>query len=496
MGRSTGEIAITSFCALCLLIVLGQALRVYIKPLQRIFLPTSVIAGLLGLILMQILARASGVTKTFAEDVTTGWEYLPGILINIVFASLFLGVTLPKPKVVWEEAGPQLAYGMLVVWGQWATGCLVTAALLIPVFGVNDLLATSLPIGFAGGHGTAGGLADAYERYDWPEGKDFGLFSATIGILAGVLSGIAAINWAVRAGHIPRRYAAGARLSIGDGTAVIPVVSRQPAGHMTVPIDSIDSLSLHMAFIGIAMLFGVLVKLALVQIEYQVDALREMELFDGLPLFPFCMIGGLVMQRFFQELSPDACPIDRNLMERLSSLALEFLIAGSMATVDIDAVASGLGPFLILMLAGFLWQASCIFFLAPRLLPDYWFERGVAELGSAMGVIATGLLMIRMVDPESETPVLKSFVYKNAVQALFMGGGLWTATGVLLTHKIHAWPMFAITAGVTFLWGVLLVYLKRSLPSTTLEAKGKLPLDDEGAEFDTLRAMPRYDQSG
>ena len=33
----------------------------------------------------------------------------------------------------------------------------------MPVFGVNKLFATVLPIGFAGGHGTAGGLTDTYK---------------------------------------------------------------------------------------------------------------------------------------------------------------------------------------------------------------------------------------------------------------------------------------------------------------------------------------------
>ena len=42
---------------------------------------------------------------------TAGWSKLPGFLINIVFAALFLGVTIPSLSVVWKRSGPQLAYG-------------------------------------------------------------------------------------------------------------------------------------------------------------------------------------------------------------------------------------------------------------------------------------------------------------------------------------------------------------------------------------------------
>ena len=37
---------------------------------------------------------------------------------------------------------------------------------------------------------------------------------------------------------------------------------------------------------------------------------------------------------------------------------------------------------------------------ARRLLPDDWFERAIAEMGQSMGVTATGLLLLRVVDPE------------------------------------------------------------------------------------------------
>eukprot|EP01060_Flectonema_neradi_P031485 TRINITY_DN4794_c3_g1_i1.p1 TRINITY_DN4794_c3_g1~~TRINITY_DN4794_c3_g1_i1.p1 ORF type:complete len:499 (+),score=48.25 TRINITY_DN4794_c3_g1_i1:25-1521(+) len=460
MSRSVSEITLGAFGTLCLLIVIGQFLRTKITLLQRLFLPTAVISGILGLILFQIMIRIGGFCEQLAHDATEGWSHLPVVLANIIFASLFLGVNVPGPKAIWNTSGQQLSYGMFVVWGQWFTGSLITIALLIPVWNVDEMMVTTLPIGFAGGHGTAAGFANQYDKADWPEGKDFGFFAATIGILAAVASGIISINWAARAGHLTTLPAEqSTRFSIQPTT--VPYLERQPAGHITVSLNSIDTLTLHVALIGVATLFGVLVKIFLVEVvENNIESIKDIELFNNLPTFPFCMIGGLLMQRFFQRMSDDDCPVDRRITERVSAFALEFLVTSSITVVDIDAVSDGIIPFLVLMFFGISWQLFCLFIVAPRVLSDHWFERGIAELGSAMGVIATGLLMIRMCDPTSQTPVLTAFVYKNAFQALFMGGGIWTATGVILSDRAGPYAVFGITTSVTLLWLLLTVFLK------------------------------------
>jgi ESS family glutamate:Na+ symporter len=78
-----------SFCALCVLVVLGKLLRVRVKLFQWLYLPSSVIGGLLGLVILQVAGDAIPATWT------AGWSKLPGLLINIVFATLFLGVLIP-----------------------------------------------------------------------------------------------------------------------------------------------------------------------------------------------------------------------------------------------------------------------------------------------------------------------------------------------------------------------------------------------------------------
>lgn len=49
----------------------------------------------------------------------------------------------------------------------------------MPVFGVSPLFATILPVGFAGGHGTAGGLTPTYKTVSHVYGI-FEIFEMTL----------------------------------------------------------------------------------------------------------------------------------------------------------------------------------------------------------------------------------------------------------------------------------------------------------------------------
>ena len=49
------NVIVVSFVSLCVLVWLGHMLRMRISLLQKLYLPSSVIAGLLGLIVIQII---------------------------------------------------------------------------------------------------------------------------------------------------------------------------------------------------------------------------------------------------------------------------------------------------------------------------------------------------------------------------------------------------------------------------------------------------------
>lgn len=94
-----------------------------------------------------------------------------------------------------------------------------------------------------------------------------------------------------------------------------------------------------------------------------------------------------------------------------------------------------LQPILLLAIAGIAWNICAFAFIAPRMSPFYWFERGIGDLGQSMGVTAMGLLLMRMVDPENRSGAFETFAYKQLFFEPIVGGGLFTAAAPPLIAK-------------------------------------------------------------
>jgi glutamate:Na+ symporter, ESS family len=173
-----------AFVALSLLLLLATALRQRLRWLRRLGLPEALVAGLLGL-----LIGPFSPFKIFPEQVYTVWNQIPGVLISVVFATLFLGRALPSRSVLWQRAASQTAFGMVLGFGQYLVGGLVVWLVLRPLLGVNPLMACLIEVGFEGGHGTAAGMGPTFQSLGLASGEALGLAMATMGVLAAVLIG-------------------------------------------------------------------------------------------------------------------------------------------------------------------------------------------------------------------------------------------------------------------------------------------------------------------
>lgn len=427
---------VISFCGLCLLLLVGKLLRVKIKLLQKLYLPSSVVAGILGLTILTVFKG------DISPEYTAGWSKLPGFLINIVFAGLFLGVQIPGIKKIWGIAGPQLCYGQIVAWGQYLVGIGLVLLVLGPLMGVPDQLGVIIPVGFEGGHGTAGGLEQVFNDLGWSEGKDLGLASATMGMVCGIVIGMWLINWAVGKGYVSNIRSFNEQ-SKEERSGIYPAEKQPNAGRQTVSSDSVDSLALHIAIIGIAILFGYLIKISFKELNcYMPATIQELQILNSFPLFPLCMIGGLFLQFLLNRLKVGHV-VNHGQMSRIAGTALDFLVVAAIASIRIETISANWIPFISLVAIGVLWNVFCVLWLAKRLLPKgSWFEQSIAEMGQSMGVTATGLLLLRTVDPEDKTIAPAAFGYKQLLHEPFMGGGLWTSLAI---------PLVITTGGSTVL---------------------------------------------
>eukprot|EP00049_Salpingoeca_infusionum_P015547 m.304136 g.304136 ORF g.304136 m.304136 type:complete len:508 (-) comp15895_c0_seq6:300-1823(-) len=439
-----------SLAFLSLLLVLGHFIRTKLWWLRRIYLPASLIGGLIGLLIIQLCTLNASVNTFVTREMLGGWQELPTILICVVFGCLFLGEPVPSLAEVWKVSGPQLLYGQMLAWGQYAWPALVTAAILVPTLNVNPLIAPVVALGFEGGHGTAAGLRETFQQLDYNEGAELALCAATVGLILGVLFGTLVVNWAVVKGHVDTV----AKQDHREFNGVYPAGQRPTAGRQTVSVDALDSAALHMGVIGCTLAIAYAMKRLLMFAEGYSEWLSEYGFFTAFPSFPFCMFGGIVIQVCLDKFA-EPSPIDRDSIERLSGLALDYTVVSAVATMEFSGIQDSLAGFFILLAVTLVWHLVAFFFLARHLLPNFWVQRAVAELGQSMGVTSTGLLLLRMVDPENQTVALSAFSYKQLLHEPIVGGGLWTAAVLPFIAAAGIWPVVGVSFGVMAFWLVL-----------------------------------------
>lgn len=440
-----------SITLVLIFLLLGKALKRLFPFFQNYYIPASLLAGVLALF---VFAAPFETLRILPDVVYEQWSSWPGILINIVFAALFLGKRILGLKETWRLAGPQVVFGQTLAWGQYVVGLLLALAVLVPVFQMSPLSGALIEISFEGGHGTAAGLGPVFAELGFAEGADLAIGLATVGIVVGIVTGIVLINWAHRTSRTVVQGAhknnEQAQLKKQEATKLDDEAHDEP-GHWLDKLPVLKWL-VHIGYIVIAIGLGRLLLDGLITLENTTWASDGgLELMGSMPLFPLAMIGGVLLQLVLAKLKVPHL-IDRNIIMMISSLALDILIISAVATVSLAVLGSYFVPFLLIAAAGIAWNLFAFLVLAPRLIPRYWFERGVGDYGQSMGMTATGLLLMKIADPRNDSSALESFGYKQLFFEPIVGGGIFTASSLILIDQFGPVAMLIFTAAVMCGW--------------------------------------------
>lgn len=128
------------------------------------------------------------------------------------------------------------------------------------------------------------------------------------------------------------------------------------------------------------------------------------------------------------------------------------VVVTALASISLSVIGSNLGVFTILSVVGITWNVVMFLYFAPRIFPSHWFEKGIGDMGQSMGVTATGILLLRMVDPENRTGAFESFAYKQLFFEPIVGGGLFTAAAPALVVRFGLVPVLLLTGGLLIFW--------------------------------------------
>lgn len=410
------------------LMLAGKVLRVKIKVLQDLYLPASLIGGVIGMIL------GPSILGVIPLDMMSIWAMFPGLLINIVFACIFLGSPIPNGKETWKIAGPQIAYSYIVYALQWIVGLALALFIIKPIWGTDPQIGTIIQVGWTGGHGTAGGMIDIYKDLGFPDGADLGLTSATIGLILGIIFGIMLINIAVRKGWTTI-IKNSSQLKNADNSGIFK--DEKVVAKSVLAVDSIEPFAFHACLIGASIIIG---KYILMGIKLIASV--------SMPLFPIVMIGGGIIQYILIKTKKDYL-VNKQSVNRLQGIALDFLVIAAVSSVNLTVILNYMMPLLILMLGALALMLGVTCYLAPKFFKDTWFERAIVEFGSLTGVLAIGLLLLRIVDPDFESNAAKAV----ALERPFFSPpvGVLSAVGPILMAKYGAMESLAAWSAFTLI---------------------------------------------
>ncbi len=406
------------FAFMSLLLVIAQFLRAKVKFLQTFYIPASVLAGILGLILgPQVLNVIpwSGKIGSYAY-----------LLICIIFGGLYLGnKEKTSIKKVFKQVGDTFCMNMATEFICFGSALLFGGLLIKFLFpNVFNEIALLLPAGYCGGHGYASTIGTALNNL---LGRDdcvqIGQTFATLGLLTGLFGGIACINIAARKGATRFITKAG-QLPEECRTGIVPAGKRNSMGEETINPMSMDPLAWHLALTLIATLAGYLFY------NWYKQYLPDVEI----PIMCLTMIAGVLLQKLLNH-TPFRDSVDRKVESRIGSMLTDYLVGFGVASISLTVVQSFIGPILVLCLLGTVWPLIMVFIVGKKLFHNFWFERSIFIFGWCTGVVAIGVTLLRICDPEMKSRTLDDY------------GTAYTVISVIEVFIVALAPQLAVAWG-------------------------------------------------
>lgn len=393
-----------AFALLGVFLLLGAFLRARLRFLQKMFIPSSVIGGFIGLMIGPTI-WGGWTPVSYPADWIQLYALLPGVLIIPVVASVPLGIQLAGDQSSADTTRNvfNMFFLMAGLFGlQFLIGGGIGALFMqtSPQMGLYATFGMEMTMGYSGGHGTAGVVGNMLEGMGlpyWEIAQGVTVTYATIGLIGGILIGIALIR-RISENHGFLNITSAEELPPSWLTGMQPDKAQQrPAGHESTISTSIDVLCFNLALIlagsGLAILVRNLVNAAGIPIV------------GAVPVWAYAIIVMWIIWLLMTKLGIDWL-VDHGIKSKIASTLTDFAVVAAIVSMPVQAVLTYALPILITAIVGMLATIASIW-LCKWLFTSAIYERWLLIFGTATGVFLTGLLLLKIADPELDTPAMR-----------------------------------------------------------------------------------------
>ena len=406
-----------SFNVIAILLIsllVANALKRLIKPLGNSLIPTSVLGGIMLLIISSIY---TGVTDEYLFDTTffggNGAAFLE-ILTYHTLALGFIASTLKSTKgKMNKQRGIEIfntgvttvaSYLLQGIFGLAIT--IFAAYVLMP--GFFKAAGILLPFGYGQGSGQAMNYGNIYEtQYGFEGGKSFGLSVAALGFLSAAIGGVIHLNIIRKRGRMRR---------VGDEKDFIP--SSEVHNEGDIPMNQgIDKITIQIALVALAYVLSYLLMYGLGLLLPSMKAtVYGFNFFLGVLA---AVLVKAVLNLFHKKNVIKKQYTNNFLLTRISNFFFDIMIVAGIAAIKLDTLKQYWHILLVLGVVGLVITYFYNLFVARKLFKSYSEEQFLVMYGMLTGTASTGVILLRELDPDLATPAAENLVYQNFPAMVF-----------------------------------------------------------------------------
>ncbi len=385
----------------------ANVLKKTIKPLQASLIPTSVLGGLLLLVVTGVYKWLSGgeelfSARLFGENGTMTLEMLTYHCLALGFiASTF---KTSDGKLTKQRTVEILNTGITTVSTYLIQGVVGLGITMLVALFADDFFAAAgvlLPFGYGQGTGQALNYGNLYEvEHGFIGGKSFGLTIAALGFLSASIGGVIHLYILKRRGVIKK------------------VDWEKLRNHEPIESDneipmqeSIDKMTIQIALIIVAYMvtYGIMSLLGSL-----LPGMRSL-------IFGFNFLLGVLsatLIKFVLGLFKKTRILKKEytnnfLLTRASNFFFDLMVVSGIAAIRLSVLGQYWGIILVLGVVGLLVTYFYNRLVAKALFKDYPEEQFLMMYGMLTGTASTGIILLREIDGEFKTPAADNMVYQN-----------------------------------------------------------------------------------
>jgi len=449
---------VITVCAVCAFILIANILRRKIPLFRRSLMPTAVIAGLLGLAVKETVLAITGV-NIFNTIILSGMVYhlLPIGFIALClrekdnYENVFNRGRIKMQRVAAVKSGSLIISTYLI---QAIAGIIVTVilgSLFMPQ--LNKAVGIMLPLGFGQGPQQASATGYIWDAAGymkaWGEGsaKNFGLTISAFGFLWASIAGIVLMN------RIAKKK--GITLDRNEFQKSGDLYSHQIERPDEIPLsESIDKFTLQVCMVcGVYMItIGIIILIEMVfrasGVGFLIDLIPTFWGFAFMLAALVAICVKMILRRLVKTNVMHRKYPNSYMMNRISGTAFDLSITAALFLISVVSLGTLWIPVLLISSAGGLLSIFYLRGLCSFIYKDYKDEAFLGFYGMLTGTIANGMILLREIDKNFETPASDDLVIGSSA-AIILGfplllliaqapkaGNLWWVSIVIFIYFI------------------------------------------------------------